>query len=83
MVDDESVKLMISVINTTGVVGVMTLIVVAFLRGDIITKTVFDRVLALYEKQLERMTEQFIDRLDKIIERHSRNGGGGTGPLNL
>lgn len=82
MFDDESLRLVISIINTTGVVGVMTLIIVAFLRGEIITKTVFDRVLALYEKQLERMTEQFIDRLDKISERYNRNGSGGTGPLN-
>lgn len=79
-ISDEELKLVLSIINTTGVVGVLSLIVLAFVRGEIITKTVFDRVLSLYEKQLERMTEQFIERLDKIIER--RNGNGGTGPLN-
>lgn len=59
----------LDLINGLGTVGALVLMVVAFLRGDIITKSVFDRVLLMYEKQLEKMTEIFFERLNQAIDR--------------
>lgn len=56
------------VINSLGTVGALLLLVVAFMRGDIIPKSVFDRVLQMYERQLQILTEKFMERLDKVIE---------------
>lgn len=59
----------LDLINGLGTIGVLVFLVVAFVRGDIITRAVFDRVLQMYEQQLAKMTTLFLERLDQAIER--------------
>jgi len=55
-----------------GAVVVLTYVVFAFVRGDIISRIVFDRVLQMYEKQLAQLAEQYLQRLDKMLDLRKR-----------
>jgi len=54
-------------VNALGTVGVLIFMVIAFYRGDIIPKTVLDRILAVYEKQMNELTNKILDKLDKAL----------------
>ena len=51
-------------INALGVVGILGFMVIAFYRGDLVAKTMLDRILAVYEQHLAAMTERILERLD-------------------
>ena len=54
-------------INALGVVGILGFMVIAFYRGDLVAKSMLDRILAVYEQQLAAMTERILERLDNAL----------------
>ncbi len=39
-------------INALGVIGLLAFMVMAFYRGDVVARSVLDRILSLYEPQM-------------------------------
>lgn len=64
MSNDAQLSVLFQAINALGVVGILGFMVVAFYRGDLVAKTMLDRILAIYEQQLADMTERILERLD-------------------
>ena len=68
MVGNEiNLSVLIDVINAVGVVGLLCFMVLAFYKGEVIAKSVLDRILEVYQLQFEQMTEQIIEKLDSVI----------------
>ena len=67
MGENGELSVLLQAINALGVVGLLGFMVVAFYRGDLIAKTVLDRILAVYEKQLAEMTERILERLEVAL----------------
>jgi hypothetical protein len=55
-------------VNALGVIGLLGFMVTAFYRGDLIARTLLDRILALYEQQLRELSEQILMRLEEVIK---------------
>ncbi len=55
-------------VNALGVIGLLGFMVVAFYRGDLIARSLLDRILALYEQQLAELSEQILKRLEEVIK---------------
>lgn len=64
MSSDVQLSVLFQAINALGVVGILGFLVVAFYRGDLVAKTMLDRILAVYEKQLADLTERILERLE-------------------
>lgn len=60
-------SVLLQAINAIGVIGVLGFMVIAFYRGDLVAKSVLDRILAVYEKQLAEMTERILKRLEEVL----------------
>ncbi|MBX3047691.1 MAG: hypothetical protein KIT46_08335 [Anaerolineales bacterium] len=60
---------LLQVINAAGVVGLLGFMVMAFYRGDLIARSLLDRILALYEKQLAELSERILKRLEEVVTR--------------
>jgi hypothetical protein len=59
-------------INAFGVVGVLAFMVMAFYRGDLIARSLLDRILGLYEEQIGELSERILERLEEVaIKRKS------------
>lgn len=56
-------------VNALGVIGLLGFMVTAFYRGDLIARSLLDRILALYEQQFAELTEQILKRLEEVIKR--------------
>ena len=52
MNSDTQLSVLFQAINALGVVGILGFLVVAFYRGDLVAKSLLDRILAVYEQQL-------------------------------
>lgn len=57
--------------NGIGATALAISITVLFIRGDIISKAVLDRILAIYEKQMQEALKVFTERLDTALERQT------------
>ena len=75
MGENGELSVLFQAINALGVMGILGFLVIAFYRGDLISKVVLDRILEVYEKQLAAMTERILKRLDDALE-HIHKGGG-------
>lgn len=53
-------------INAFGVVGVLAFMVMAFYRGDLIARSLLDRILGLYEEQIGELSERILERLEEV-----------------
>jgi hypothetical protein len=58
-------------INALGVIGLLTFMVLAFYRGDLVARNLLDRILALYEDKLSELTERILDRLDQQVPKQN------------
>ena len=56
-------------VNALGVVGLLGFMVFAFYKGDLVARSLLDRILALYEKQLSELSERILSRLEEVIDR--------------
>ena len=61
-----NLTLLLQAINAFGIVGVLAFMLLAFYRGELIPKVILDRILAIYEKQLQEMAERILTRIDEI-----------------
>jgi hypothetical protein len=55
-------------VNALGVIGLLGFMVIAFYRGDLIARSLLDRILALYEQQLRELAERILERLEEVIK---------------
>ena len=69
MNSDSQLSVLFQAINALGVVGILGFLVVAFYRGDLVAKSLLDRILAVYEHQLADMTECILERLEIALRR--------------
>ncbi len=67
MEDLQSFELLLKVIDALGGIGVLIFLVWAFYRGDLIPKSILNRILEVYEKQMADMTERILTRLDEAL----------------
>ncbi|HRN50151.1 MAG TPA: hypothetical protein PLC52_04930 [Anaerolineales bacterium] len=56
-------------INALGVIGLLAFMVMAFYRGDVVARSVLDRILNLYEQQMGELSERILARLEEVIRR--------------
>lgn len=61
-------SVLLQALNAAGVVGLLGFMVLAFYRGDLIARTLLDRILGLYEKQLAELSEQILKRLEEVVK---------------
>ena len=66
-VSDGDLGVFLEIINALGVVGLLGFMVMAFYRGDLIARSLLDRILQLYEKQLTELSDRILQRLDAVI----------------
>ena len=67
--ENSELTVLFQAINALGVIGLLGFMVTAFYRGDLIARSLLDRILALYEKQLVELSEQILKRLEEVIGR--------------
>jgi hypothetical protein len=60
-------SVLLQALNAAGVVGLLGFMVLAFYRGDLIARSLLDRILALYEKQLAELSERILQRLEEVV----------------
>ena len=60
-------NVLLDAINALGVVGLLTFMVFAFYRGDLIARSLLDKILGLYEDKLSELTERILDRFDQLV----------------
>lgn len=56
-------------INALGVIGLLAFMVMAFYRGDVVARSVLDRILNLYEQQMGELSERILARLEEVIRK--------------
>lgn len=56
-------------INALGVIGLLAFMVMAFYRGDVVARSVLDRILSLYEQQMGELSERILARLEEVIRK--------------
>jgi len=66
-ISDGDLGVFLEIINALGVVGLLGFMVIAFYRGDLIARSLLDRILQLYEKQLTELSDRILQRLDAVI----------------
>jgi hypothetical protein len=62
-------SVLLDAINAFGVVGLLAFFVIAFYRGDLIARTLLDRILGLYEEQIGELSERILQRLEEVVKR--------------
>lgn len=61
-------SVLLQALNAAGVVGLLGFMVLAFYRGDLVARSLLDRILALYEKQLAELSERILQRLEEVVK---------------
>lgn len=56
-------------INALGVIGLLAFMVIAFYRGDVVARSVLDRILSLYEQQMSELSERILARLEEVVKK--------------
>ena len=56
-------------INALGVIGLLAFMVMAFYRGDVVARSVIDRILSLYEQQMGELSERILARREEVIRK--------------
>ena len=64
----------LEMVNSAGLVGLLVFLIAAFQRGELISKTMLERILNVYEERLEVLTEEIVRKLDEIM-RSTGDGG--------
>ncbi|MCW5874165.1 MAG: hypothetical protein KIS88_05915 [Anaerolineales bacterium] len=54
-------------INALGVIGLLAFMVMAFYRGDVVARSLLDRILGLYEQQIGELSERILARLEEVV----------------
>ncbi|MCW5876890.1 MAG: hypothetical protein KIS85_08410 [Anaerolineales bacterium] len=62
-------SVLLQAVNAAGVIGLLGFMVIAFYRGDLVARSLLDRILALYEKQLAELSERILKRLEEVVSR--------------
>lgn len=60
------VKTVLEIIETLGVVGILGLLVWAFYSGKLISSKVNDKIIGVYQKEAEKLTNGLGDKMDKV-----------------
>ncbi len=66
--ENSELTVLFQAVNALGVIGLLGFMVTAFYRGDLIARSLLDRILALYEQQLRELSEQILNRLEEVIK---------------
>jgi hypothetical protein len=66
--ENSDLTVLFQAVNALGVIGLLGFMVTAFYRGDLIARSLLDRILALYEQQLKELSEEILSRLEEIMK---------------
>jgi len=66
---DTQLSVLLQAVNAAGVVGLLGFMVLAFYRGDLIARSLLDRILALYEQQIAELSERILKRLEEVVKK--------------
>lgn len=64
---DMDLQMLLEAINALGVVGLLAFMVMAFYRGDVVARSLLDRILMLYEQQIGELSERILARLEEVV----------------
>lgn len=70
--ENGELSVLLQALNAAGVVGLLGFMALAFYRGDIVARSLLDRILALYEKQLAELSERILKRLEEVAQKGER-----------
>lgn len=62
-------RVLFEAINALGVVGLLMFMVLAFYRGDLIARNLLDRILSLYEEQLDQLSQRILAKLEEVMKK--------------
>lgn len=62
------IRVLLEVINALGVVGLLAFMVMAFYRGDLIARSLLDRILSLYEEQIGELSQRILAKLEEVVK---------------
>ncbi len=63
------IGVLLEVINALGVVGLLAFMVMAFYRGDLIARSLLDRILNLYEEQIGELSQRILAKLEEVMKK--------------
>lgn len=66
-IENGDLSVLLQALNALGVIGLLGFMVMAFYRGDLVARSLLDRILALYEKQLVELGERVLQRLEEVV----------------
>ncbi|QYK51834.1 MAG: hypothetical protein KF701_04885 [Anaerolineales bacterium] len=66
---DTDMRVLFEAINALGVVGLLMFMVLAFYRGDLIARNLLDRILSLYEEQLDQLSQRILAKLEEVMKK--------------
>lgn len=64
-----NLEMLFEAINALGVIGLLAFMVMAFYRGDVVARSLLDRILSLYEQQIGELSERILARLEEVVKR--------------
>ena len=67
--ENGDIRVLLEAVNAFGVVGLLTFMVMAFYRGDLIARSLLDRILSLYEEQIAELSERILRRLEEVVRK--------------
>lgn len=65
----EAFTQLLTAANSIGTLGVLIFFVLAFYRGDILSKTVHDRIVKVYEDQAKELTTRLVASIERIEQK--------------
>ncbi|MBX3045730.1 MAG: hypothetical protein KF698_01900 [Anaerolineales bacterium] len=66
---DTDMRVLFEAINALGVVGLLMFMVLAFYRGDLIARNLLDRILSLYQEQLDQLSQRILAKLEEVMKK--------------
>jgi len=64
-----NLEMLFEAINALGVIGLLAFMVMAFYRGDVVARSLLDRILGLYEQQIGELSERILARLEEVMKK--------------
>ena len=68
----EEVNTVIQALDAGGTLAILVILVVLFYRGDLVTKKTVDKIVAVYEKQAEKMMEFHEERYGVLLDQNKK-----------
>jgi len=65
-VNTQEVTTILDVVQTIGVIGILALVAWAFYTGQLISSKVNDKIIGVYQKEVEKLTNGFSSKMEDL-----------------